>query len=286
MTPHFFPWWWEPAYREHLSPGEALQPFTEDERQLIEKHGLVAEQIKFRRKLRHQFGDLAPQEYAESDAQCFLVSGRPYFDIAALERQALATTAPLRTLHNGASHVWLEPEAGRDYIIGADVAEGKEAGDDSAAIVVDAASGLLCAEWLVRWPVRRFAEELDALGRRYRCALIAVERNNHGHAVLEALENSLHYPRLYRHRGDSTLGWPTNAQTKPYATNLLATLLRDAPHCFASPRLIAQCRSYSYLDSGGTGAQPGTHDDLVIALAIAHAVRQSVQPVQLHAWAR
>lgn len=281
FTPHFFPWWVEPIYQMELNPGETLEPLREDERLLAKRETLSLEQIKYRRHLRATFGDLAPQEYAETDTDCFLVSGRPVFDAAAIEIRMRELPPPAHTASNGAEMVWLEPERGRSYVVGADVAEGSARGDYSAAVVIDAQTGLQCAELLAHWPIPRFAEELARMGRRYNMALLAVERNNHGHAVLYALEYSHHYPRLYRHRnafskpasGTSDAGWPMNAQTKPQAISAFTQMLRDAPAAFASPRLLEQCRSFAYDERGEMAARPGTHDDLVMAAAIAYAVR-------------
>jgi hypothetical protein len=125
--------------------------------------------------------------------------------------------------------------------------------------------------------------------------VIAVERNNHGHAVLHALRHQHHYPRLYRHRGlhgaaeaCAADGWPMNAQTKPEAIQALARMLRDAPEVFSSARLLEQCRSFSWTEDGGMAAREGTvsddssgHDDLVIAMAIALAVRAQAPPLEL-----
>lgn len=277
LTPHFFPWWIEPAYRLAVHPGETLEPFSEEERLLIERVHLTSEQIKYRRYLRDTFGELAPQEFAESDSDCFVASGRPVFDIAFIDARTRRIPPPLQTRSNGAEAVWLGPVKGRSYIIGADVAEGAEDGDFSAAVVIDAETGLQCAELCARWPIPRFAEELAALGRRYNDALIAVERNNHGHAILYALEQQFGYPRLYRHRDTESAaaakGWPMNVRTKPYAIAILRRVLREAPDLLASSRLLEQCRNFSYHENGETRALTGTHDDLVIAAAIAFAVR-------------
>jgi hypothetical protein len=284
FTPHFFPWWIEPAYRAPLLAGESLAPYSAEERRLIESAGLTEEQIKFRRRLRAQFGDLAPQEYAESDAECFLVSGRPVFDPVTIEERLRRLPMAEQTAHNGAESVWYQPEPGRRYIIGADVAEGKERGDYSAAVVLDARSGMQCAEVLARWPLQRFAEELNRLGRRYNGALLAVERNNHGHTVLHILETQFRYPHLFRQPasghekgGQSSsppqAGFLMNAATRPQTVEALRDMLRDAPESFSSQRLLEQLRAFSYDDSGRAAAPPGVHDDLVIAAGIACAVR-------------
>ncbi|MGH9789641.1 MAG: terminase [Candidatus Acidiferrales bacterium] len=298
LTPHFFPWWMEPAYCINL-PGASLEPYSDDEQQLVERHRLSAGQIRYRRWLRATFGGLAPQEYAETDDDCFLLSGCPVFETAVIEKRLRELQPPPSSEHNGALLLWCEPQPGRDYIIGADVAEGRSDGDYSAAVVIDVVSGLQCAELMARWPIWQFARELSALGRRYNAALLAVERNNHGHAVLHALRHQHTYPRIYRYAdsaagfGAAADGWPMNAQTKPHAIQTLGDMLRDAPRTFASARLLEQCRRFAWLDGGSTGV-PGAgnhsrssegdaaaHDDLVIATAIALAVRAQARPVTL-----
>lgn len=285
FTPHFVPWWFEEAYQTPLVRDESLHPLDDVELLLREKHKLSLEQIKYRRQMRAQFAGQAPQEYAESEAECFLLSGRPVFEIAVIEDRLRQIVEPLRRTENGAELLWYLPEPGRAYIIGADVAEGKDKGDYSAAVVVDAAQGLQCAEWNGKQSMHEFAQTLDRLGRRYNNALIAVERNNQGHAVLEALKHSCHYPRMYRHTsaadgaGGAQLGWPTNEHTKPMAVQVLAAMLRAAPTAFSSRRLLEQCRGYSHNDDGTTSAPPGCHDDLVMAAAIALAVRQLHPPL-------
>lgn len=278
FTPHFFPWWLELAYRLPLSPGESLEPFSEEETLLIAKEGLTPEQIKYRRYLAGTFGGLAPQEFAETDTACFLVSGRPVFDVHAIDARLRQLAQPLRITLNGAECIWLEPQLERSYVIGADVAEGGAEGDFSAAVVLDLETGLQCAELMARWPLSRFAQELARLGEHYNGALIAVERNNHGHAVLYALQHEFNYSRLYQHvessSGTGKLGWPMNARTKPQAIGALEQMLRDAPATFASRRMLEQCRSFAYGDDCAMAALPGTHDDLVIAAAIALAVRE------------
>lgn len=294
MTPHFFPWWLEKQYRRELPP-EGAAPYTAEEQTLAEQHDLSAEQMQFRRWVRATFGELAPQEYAETDATCFLVSGRPVFDTQQIERRMAQVPEPMAQNYNRALLVWYPPQPGRSYIVGADVAEGGGRGDCSAASVIDAATGLQCAELLERWPIWRFAQELAELGRRYNNALIAVERNNHGHAVLYALRHKHEYPRLYRHMGlhneydaRGAEGWPMNARTKPEAIQELARMLRDAPETFNSSRLLEQCREFSWTAGGGMAARGGSptsdssgHDDLVIAMAIALAVREQSPPVEL-----
>jgi len=283
--PHFFPWWIEREYRLPLIAGEPLEPFSEEETELIAKYGLRKEQILFRRRLHTTLGSRAIQEFAENDTECFLRSSRPVFEIALIEARLRQVGEAHQSELNGALQVWLDPEPGRHYILGADVAEGISGGDYSAAEVIDAETGLQCAEIQVQWPIQRFAEEVARLGHHYNRALLAIERNNHGHAVLNALQHHLEYSPIYRHRdaidGAMKAGWPMNAKTKPEAVTALARMIQAAPSVFLSRRLLEECRSFDYGDDGEMAARKGTHDDLVIAMAIAQAVRAQGGMIQV-----
>ena len=75
---HFYPWWWDSEYRVELEEGETLD-YTDDERRLVEKHGLTAEQVKWRRGKQNELKRLFIQEYPEDAYTCFLTSGNSYF---------------------------------------------------------------------------------------------------------------------------------------------------------------------------------------------------------------
>lgn len=75
---HFYPWWWDDAYRISLDPGEQVV-YTDTERTLAEKHHLTPEQIKWRRRKQIELRGLFIQEYPEDPISCFLTSGNSYF---------------------------------------------------------------------------------------------------------------------------------------------------------------------------------------------------------------
>ena len=82
---HFFPWWMERRYRSAPVGAESL---TEEESELMARHGLDLEQIGFRRQIRANFRGLARQEYAEDEESCFRASGDSVFELEAIEAQA------------------------------------------------------------------------------------------------------------------------------------------------------------------------------------------------------
>jgi len=167
--------------------------------------------------------------------------------------------------------IWLPTHLGRRYLIGADPAGGGIEGDYSCAEVIDRELGVQCAELHGHWPPREFAQKLVDLGKEYNSALLAVETNNHGHGVLARLD-SLGYPEVYKQKKQD--GWLTTAVSRPVMIENLVTALIVEPGLFRSLRLLKECRTFVRDKNGNSGAAPGAHDDCVMAMAIAWAVRK------------
>jgi hypothetical protein len=53
----------------------------------------------------------------------------------------------------------------------------------------------------------------------------------------------------------------------------MGALLVQSPKLFHSRRLLRECRSFVTQQGGGAGAANGAHDDCLMAMAIAQAVR-------------
>ena len=53
----------------------------------------------------------------------------------------------------------------------------------------------------------------------------------------------------------------------------LDAALVEEPGRFQSRRLLGECRSFVRMANGSSGAQAGTHDDLVMAMAIGMMAR-------------
>jgi hypothetical protein len=119
------------------------------------------------------------------------------------------------------------------------------------------------------------AREVAKLGREFGGATIAVERKNHGHAVLACLTLQEHYEPLYREGGrrSAEAGWLTTAASRPAMLENLAAVLRSNPATLQSSRLLEQCRTFVRGRDGRPEAASGSHDDAVMAMAIALAVR-------------
>jgi hypothetical protein len=229
------------------------------------------------------------QEYPESDLEAIAVTGRPVFRPEDLERQSIESgvTGPPGLV------IYREPESGKVYLIGADVAEGLERSDWSSAVVIERDSGEQVAQLRGRWPPDVYAAKLDDLARRYGAysqgpwhvtCIVAVERNNHGHAVLLRLwqmqspegKPRAHYV-IYRAR-DKRSGWLTTSANRTVLIDQLEVALRTGALNLHDAATVDQLSAFSWSDDGRPEAPDGYHDDDVLALGIAWQVRPSSFP--------
>ena len=269
LVRHFLPWWMEPAY---VAAEVEAASLSEEELLLMQRHGLTLRQIGFRRGLERTYGGLRRQEFAEDPETCFRATGACCFDVDAIERRLAELDGPGTTRRAGALEVYMPAAAGRKYCVAVDTAGGGEDGDFAAAQVVELGSGLQCAELKERLRPAELARVAAELAREYGDAVLAVERNNHGAAVLAYLETSERYGPVYR-GGDGQAGWLTTAVSKAEVVTRMERLLREQPELFRSRRLLRECRSFVSSEHGRMAAARGSHDDLLMAMAIAQAGR-------------
>jgi hypothetical protein len=274
-TRHFFPWWMDEGYRIGGAGGrERMEaPLDEEETRLVERHGLDMTQMAFRRDARIQFGERAAEEYAEDPAMCFLAAGSAVFDTRSIEARMGRLGESVERRENGRILVWLPPAQGREYILGVDAAGGGVHGDNACVEVIDRASGLQCAELYGHYTPEELAAQAAKLGREYNHALMVVERNNHGHAVLAMLERVEQYEPLFRYKRYS--GWVTTVLTRPTMLARFGAALAANPELFMSRRLLEECRTFVRHADGRIAASEGAHDDAIMATSMALAVRES-----------
>jgi hypothetical protein len=267
---HFFPWWWEPSYKRKVE----IVEFTEIELELMAQYGLTAEQIGFRREVRANFGARAAEEFAEDAESCFRASGECVFDLDVVEQRLREVMPAVEQTDNGRLFVFLPEKPGKEYIIGVDPAGGGADGDYACAQVIERGSGMQCAELRGHLDRYELASRVADLARRYNKALVAVERNNHGHDVLTHL--SFHHGDVAVYEQKGHAGWLTTAATRPHMLSNLTEVLRSAPWLFVSQRLLEECKTFVRRPDGTKAAANGAHDDTVMAMAIAQVVRAEV----------
>ncbi len=201
----------------------------------------------------------------------------------------------------GPFRVWDEAIKGHRYVIGADVAEGKEKPDTlkfrkpgairftedqpdySSAMVIDVDTGQHVASWhsgmVEPW---EFGQVLGAIGEEYNTAQIIPEINSIGFSVLEQLSKGIEYPNIYRAKVynqidsdplSSQLGWRTTALTKPILIGRLQEILHSGELFTRDEALISELRTMEFDEQGRAAARGRNKDDRVIALALAYQAR-------------
>ncbi|VUG07058.1 hypothetical protein PPOLYM_03466 [Paenibacillus polymyxa] len=284
FTPLFFAWFEMPDYRKPVPPGFEL---TEEERELKAKYGLDDEQLQWRRyTIRNDCGGDArqfDQEYPSEPDDAFLLSGEGIFDNKFIKqlRDGISIIGShyeidfvknkIIPAHAGELVMYRQPEPGKQYVLAADTAKGKEDGDYDAAYVIDVRSGEMCAALHGKWDTDLFGKKLNTLGLHYNTALLAVENNNTGESVLNTLFNTCHYPLLFMHK--KSLGWNTNQATRPVMISDFKEAIRDQLYDIYCPDLYSECMTL--IDKNGRAeADSGCHDDRILAYSIALQVRQ------------
>lgn len=294
-TLHFFPWFEHAEYRKATAAGFDPAPLSDEERQL-RVSGCDDEQIAWwRAQLADPTrGGLArlKQEFPLDSASCFVMPGGAFLDaetcdwLAAEVRNPIAlepmtvTTPTPKTL--GTLTVYALPLPGASYVIGADVSEGVE-GDESALDVMDRKTGVTVATYASNTiSPGDFGLALAWAGRRYNVALVAPERNNHGHTTLRTLSTERTSVTPY-HRvfvaADGRPGWLTSSATRPPLFDELAGALRDRSTSSPELAFAQQSRTLVRAQNGkpaaaNKGTKGGARDDRWIARAIAWQLRQ------------
>lgn len=162
------------------------------------------------------------------------------------------------------------------YVVGADTAGGGK--DFCAAKVIDNMTKKTVATFhKQRIDDDLFAEQLICLGKMYHEALIAVEINFSSYPMM-VLTRKYSYPNLfYRERYDKTYdertkepGFLTSASTKEPTIQNLVREFREFPDIECDPETLHEMAVFVRKENGKMEAVEGEHDDLVMALAIAH----------------
>ncbi len=115
------------------------------------------------------------------------------------------------------------PQPGIEYVIGADPAEGNPSSDDSALCVSEKVSSRQVAKLAGKVEPRVFADYISKVSKFYNGAPALVERNNHGHAVIQKCQD-LNVTLLAGY--DDKIGWLNNSKGKVLLYDHTADLLR------------------------------------------------------------
>lgn len=179
---------------------------------------------------------------------------------------------------------WKYPKKDGNYVISADIARG-DSGDYSTFQVLDADKCEQVAEFKGKIPPDQFASLLIEAGNRFNEALICPENNTFGYTTILKLVE-MGYKNLYfksakdkfnaMYGNDSSssiskIGFHTNAATRGPILTLLEDRLRNNTLRVRSSRLVDELKTFIWKGDKAQ-AKKGSHDDLVMALAIGNSL--------------
>ena len=255
---HFYPWWWDGSYTAPASPEMV---FTDDENNLIQKHGLKPEQIAWRRLKQKELKRLFIQEYPEDPVNCFLTSGNSYFgDMTGV------FTAPMNAQYDPA-HVY---DAGLDF---------GQSNDYTAMPVIDKTTRQqvdLLHVYKLPWAEQR--RRIVEIYKKWNCRFVRAEANSIGGPNIEALQSE----------GLNVIPFTTTASSK---AEMMAALyeglhtdglkLQDIPA--QRHEMNTFVASQTSTNIWRLAAEGSGHDDTVIGLGLAWL--PALSPEQMVDWA-
>lgn len=169
--------------------------------------------------------------------------------------------------------VYCPPVVSGRYIIGGDPAEGNPNSDDSALTVLDFATGEECAVLAGKFEPSTFGSHIKELSAYYNSAPAMIERNNHGHAVIQWVQE--HERRVKVLPGhDEKVGWMSSKLGKALLYTECADHFRA--NALDGTKILHSFASYQQLASieGATLRAPdGQHDDRADSYALAQVGR-------------
>ena len=282
---HFYNWTWDDEEIARVPVVDVPQEFKEYQ----EKHNLTDQQISFYYSKWLSFSkdwSALRQEYPTTPDEAFASSGDKLFDVDAIKR---AETFCITPKDKGLWKIYQEPRAGHFYAIGADPSYGVGS-DNSGAVVWDFDSirpKVVATFKHSKTSPDAFAGELRDIGEHYNDALIAVENNGIGIAVLSRLKEIYNDAKIYKtqkfdrveNREMKTLGWHTSVQTKAKMMTDLSSVLYNDEIEVPSKELLFEMRTYDREDIGGGLSIRDTikHWDLLIAAAIGFQMKSHKQ---------
>jgi len=225
----------------------------------------------------------------EQEFNCsFEGSSMNVFDLDVIKENKLIKENPIDIIDG--LEIYRQPVNGENYAMGVDVAEGLIRGDYSTIVVMAKGTNEVVAVYRRRISFDKFTKKIEEVSYKYNKALVAVEKNNHGHVVLEGLKQT-RVPLYYQKKYDSyakkwttTIGWHTNNKTKPMAIDELESLFANKEIGILQDNILDELSTFIYEEYGITeksGASPGAHDDLVLALAICVQCLKDVSPSKM-----
>ncbi len=183
--------------------------------------------------------------------------------------------------------IWEERKPENTYMIAADVARG-DGKDYSVCHVFKLETMEIVAEYQGKCTPDIFSRVLSDVGREYGDALLVVENNSVGFAVLDKLKET-RYPNLYHsvksthefveeyqadQMSNAVPGFSMTSKTRPLIVAKMEEFIRNNLIKLYSSRLLSEMRTFIW-NNGKPEAMRSYNDDLIMACAIGCWVRDT-----------
>jgi hypothetical protein len=183
--------------------------------------------------------------------------------------------------------IWEEHQPENTYLISADVARG-DGKDYSVCHIFKVETMEIVAEYQGKCTPDLFSRVLNDVGREYGEALLVVENNSVGFAVLDKLKE-MRYPNLYHsvksthefveeyqadQMSNAIPGFSMTSKTRPLIVAKMEEFIRNNLIKLYSSRLLAEMRTFIW-NNGKPEAMRSYNDDLIMACAIGCWVRDT-----------
>lgn len=225
------------------------------------------------------------------------VTGKSVFDSKAVMQRLLENIQPARTGYftysddgirltdiawvddpKGFIRIYAEPEKGVPYVLGGDTAG--DGSDKFVGQVIDNRTGKQVCVLRHQFDEDLYAKQCYCLGLLYNTALIGIETNYSTYPTME-LER-LRYPKLYvresiddfTHKVKQSYGFITSSKTRPVILAGLIKAVREDINSVCDEDTLQEMLTFVRNEQYRPEAEAGAHDDCVMALAIAHGIRE------------
>lgn len=183
---------------------------------------------------------------------------------------------------NGYIKIYQAPNTPRvtEYCIGGDTAG--EGSDYFVGQVLDARTGEQVATLRQQFDADQYTKQMYCLGVYYKYALIGIEANFDSFPIMEL--QRLGYPKQYAREAQDTytgktekrFGFKTTSLTRPTIISKLVEIVREHCDTIYDKETLEELLTIVRNEKGRIEAPQGGHDDMMMALAIAHHIRDQV----------
>ena len=187
------------------------------------------------------------------------------------------TNIKFKTSIDGFIDIFKEPKAKYPYVLSGDTAG--EGSDYFTGQLLDNTTGEQVAKLRKQFDADEYTRQMYCLGKYYNYALIGPETNFDTFPIKEL--DRLGYKNMfvrekedtYTGKQEKAYGFQTNKKTRPLILSMLQSIVNDNIDNINDKETLEEMLVFVRNEKGRPEAQAGCHDDLVMALAIAHYIR-------------